>query len=109
LISGDYEKPRRGTNVAFLWGALNVGCWAYVYFFIPELKGLQLENVDELYPPSEEMTDFFHRFESKIAPRHTPGWQPTVSYKEEHELGALSSGSGDSKSGVVVSEVEITK
>jgi MFS transporter, SP family, sugar:H+ symporter len=49
LISGDYDKPRLGTNVAFLWGALNVGCWAYVYFFIPELKGLQLEQVDELY------------------------------------------------------------
>lgn len=51
MISGDYDNPRLGTNVAFLWGALNVGCWTYVYFFIPELKGLQLENVDELYSP----------------------------------------------------------
>jgi MFS transporter, SP family, sugar:H+ symporter len=48
MISGDLEKPVLGINVAFLWGALNVGCFLYVYFFIPELRGLDLESVDEL-------------------------------------------------------------
>lgn len=48
MISGTPEKPVLGTNVAFLWGVLNVGCWAYVYFFIPELRGLQLEQIDEM-------------------------------------------------------------
>ena len=49
MMSGDLDQPRLGVNVAFIWGALNFGCWAYVYLFIPELKGLQLEQVDELY------------------------------------------------------------
>jgi hypothetical protein len=48
MISGDLQHPVLGVKVAFLWGALNVGCWAYVYFFIPELRGLHLEQVDEM-------------------------------------------------------------
>jgi len=48
-MSGNAEKPKLGVNVAFIWGALNVGCFLYVYFLIPELKGLDLEQVDELY------------------------------------------------------------
>ena len=51
MMSGDADHPVLGVTVAFVWGALNVGCWAYVYFFIPELKGLDLEQVDELYQP----------------------------------------------------------
>jgi len=50
-----------------------------------------------------------YRFESKIAPRHTPGWKPTVSYKEEHELSALNSEAGDYKDHTAISDVEITK
>src|SRR5271169_479054 len=43
MISGSPETPKLGVNIAFIWGSLNVGCWAYVYFLIPELKGLTLE------------------------------------------------------------------
>ena len=50
MFTGSPEKPILGVKVAFVWMTLNIGCWAYVYFFIPELKGLQLEQVDELYP-----------------------------------------------------------
>lgn len=49
MFTGSPEKPVLGVNVAFVWMTLNIGCWLYVYFFIPELKGLQLEQVDELY------------------------------------------------------------
>lgn len=49
MFTGSPEKPILGVKVAFVWMTLNIGCWAYVYFFIPELKGLQLEQVDELY------------------------------------------------------------
>ena len=48
-MSGNAQKPKLGVNVAFIWGTLNVGCFLYVYFLIPELKGLDLEQVDELY------------------------------------------------------------
>jgi hypothetical protein len=49
LMSGDLENPVLGVNIAFIWGALNLACFGYVYFFIPELKGLPLECVDELF------------------------------------------------------------
>jgi MFS family permease len=57
MMSGDADHPVLGVNVAFVWGALNVGCWAYVYFFIPELKGLDLEQVDELYLSSSPLSN----------------------------------------------------
>ena len=48
IMSGDLEHPVLGVNVAFIWGTLNLGCFLYVFLFIPELKGLDLEQVDEL-------------------------------------------------------------
>jgi hypothetical protein len=58
-----------GTNIAFLWGGLNFACLAYVYFLIPETRGLTLEQVDEL-------------FEKQVTPRQSAKWVPTESYAE---------------------------
>jgi hypothetical protein len=58
-----------GTNIAFLWGSLNFACFAYVYFLIPETKGLTLEQVDEL-------------FEKRVSPRASAKWIPTERYSE---------------------------
>jgi hypothetical protein len=58
-----------GTNIAFLWGGLNFACLAYVYFLIPETRGLTLEQVDEL-------------FEKQVTPRKSAKWVPTESYAE---------------------------
>jgi SP family sugar:H+ symporter-like MFS transporter len=49
LLMGEIDKPVLGVNISFLWGATNALCFLYVYFFIPELRGLELEQVDELY------------------------------------------------------------
>lgn len=38
-----------GVKVFFLWGSTCVGCAIFTYFFVPETKGLSLEDVDELY------------------------------------------------------------
>lgn len=58
-----------GTHIAFLWGGLNFACFAYVYFLIPETRGLTLEQVDEL-------------FEKHVTPRESAKWIPTESYSE---------------------------
>jgi hypothetical protein len=58
-----------GTNIAFLWGGLNFACLAYVYFLIPETRGLTLEQVDEL-------------FEKQVTPRKSAKWFPTESYAD---------------------------
>lgn len=38
-----------GVKVFFLWGATCAICVAFVYFFVPELSGLSLEQVEVLY------------------------------------------------------------
>jgi SP family sugar:H+ symporter-like MFS transporter len=40
--------PFRET-VFFIWGSTCFGCVLFAYFFIPETKGLSLEQVDLLY------------------------------------------------------------
>jgi SP family sugar:H+ symporter-like MFS transporter len=58
-----------GTHIAFLWGSLNFACFAYVYFLIPETRGLTLEQVDEM-------------FEKHVSPRASAKWTPMESYSE---------------------------
>lgn len=41
-----------GVKVFFIWGATCVGCFVFTYFFIPETKGLSLEQIDRLYRES---------------------------------------------------------
>jgi len=36
-------------KVFFIWGSTCLGCLLFTYFFIPETKGLSLEQVDEMY------------------------------------------------------------
>ncbi|KAJ7753112.1 monosaccharide importer [Mycena maculata] len=39
-------------NVFFIWGSTCLGCLIFTYFFIPETKGLSLEQIDLLYKES---------------------------------------------------------
>ncbi|KAJ7165593.1 monosaccharide importer [Mycena crocata] len=41
-----------GVKVFFIWGSTCAGCLIFTYFFIPETKGLSLEQIDLLYKES---------------------------------------------------------
>jgi len=41
-----------GVKVFFIWGSTCIGCFIFTYFFIPETKGLSLEQIDLLYRES---------------------------------------------------------
>jgi len=41
-----------GVKVFFIWGSTCAGCLIFAYFFIPETKGLSLEQIDLLYRES---------------------------------------------------------
>lgn len=41
-----------GVKVFFIWGATCVGCFFFTYFFVPETRGLSLEQIDLLYRES---------------------------------------------------------
>jgi SP family sugar:H+ symporter-like MFS transporter len=67
-----------GVKVFFIWGSTCVGCLIFTYFFIPETKGLSLEQIDLLYRESsiigsnayrkrllDDDETFTHRFNEK--------------------------------------------
>ncbi|OBA19165.1 general substrate transporter [Metschnikowia bicuspidata var. bicuspidata NRRL YB-4993] len=58
----DADKGNLGTNVFFIWGGCNFGCFFFAYFMIYETKGLSLEQVDELYEkvPSARKSMYFN-------------------------------------------------
>lgn len=65
------EPYRIGPLILMIFfGALLFG-FGYVYLFIPETKGLTLEEVDELY-------------RSGVKPWNSPSWKPHLS-EEAHE------------------------
>jgi sugar porter (SP) family MFS transporter len=41
-----------GVKVFFIWGGTCFGCFIFTYFFVPETKGLSLEQIDLLYRES---------------------------------------------------------
>lgn len=66
-----YITYRIGPLILMIFfGALLFG-FGYVYLFIPETKGLTLEEVDELY-------------RSGVKPWNSPNWKPHLS-EEAHE------------------------
>ena len=47
ILNGPQIKA--GARTAFIWMALSVIAFIYFFFFLPELKGRSLEEVDELF------------------------------------------------------------
>jgi hypothetical protein len=41
-----------GVKVFFIWGSTCLGCFLFAYFFIPETRGLSLEQINLLYKES---------------------------------------------------------
>ncbi|KAH4967231.1 hypothetical protein HBI78_080230 [Parastagonospora nodorum] len=58
------------TKVFFIWGSTCTACVLFAFFFVPETKGLSLEQVDRML---EETT-----------PRNSAKWVPHSTYAEHH-------------------------
>lgn len=65
----DQNSGNLGAKVFFVWGATCTACVLFAYFFVPETKGLSLEQVDKMM---EECT-----------PRQSSKWTPHNSYASE--------------------------
>merc|ERR1712111_322907 len=64
------DRGNLRSAVFFIWGGLCTGAFIYAYFFIPETKGLTLEQVDRMM---EETT-----------PRTSSKWKPYGTYAERN-------------------------
>lgn len=70
----DEDKGNLKTKVFFLWGATCTACVVFAFFFVPETKGLSLEQVDCML---EETT-----------PRSSTKWVPHSTYADHDKKDA---------------------
>lgn len=61
----DHDKGNLGVKVFFIWGSALFLCFLFAFFFIPETKGLTLEQVDRMLEESTPMNS------AKWIPRET--------------------------------------
>lgn len=62
LVGTEPGDANLGPKVFFLWGSLCILSVTFTYFFVPEMKGLSLEQIDKML---EETT-----------PRNSAKWKP---------------------------------
>ncbi|KAH6872908.1 general substrate transporter, partial [Alternaria rosae] len=72
LVADRDDSARMGSNVFFLWGSLCCVSFLFAYFFVPETKGLTLEQVDKML---EEST-----------PRTSRKWKPHSTFAGDMNL-----------------------
>ncbi|KAJ5081779.1 Major facilitator-type transporter ecdD [Penicillium alfredii] len=73
----DKDKGNLAAKVFFVWGSALVLCFLFAFFFIPETKGLTLEQVDKMLEESTPMTS------SKWKPHDT--FAQEMGMAEKHE------------------------
>ncbi|CAI6338885.1 unnamed protein product [Periconia digitata] len=72
LVSNEANSAKLGSNVFFMWGGLCCISFLFAFFFVPETKGLTLEQVDKMM---EEST-----------PRTSAKWKPTTTFAADMNL-----------------------
>ncbi|KAJ7735116.1 monosaccharide importer [Mycena maculata] len=76
-------------KVFFIWGSTCLGCLIFTYFFIPETKGLSLEQIDLLYKESSILNSEKYRREMIVANEtHAHHEKPTESHDDSSEEAA---------------------
>jgi hypothetical protein len=73
MIGEEYGNMK--SSVFFVWASTCTVAFFFAYFFVPETKGLTLEQIDQMM---EETT-----------PRNSAGWKPSVTFSQQRvEKGA---------------------
>jgi sugar porter (SP) family MFS transporter len=72
LVSDQKNSAKLGSNVFFMWGGLCCISFLFAYFFVPETKGLTLEQVDQML--------------EQTTPRTSRKWKPTTTFAQDMHL-----------------------
>ncbi|OCL03327.1 high affinity glucose transporter RGT2 [Glonium stellatum] len=72
LVGTDKHDANLGSNIFFMWGGLCCVSLVFVYFLVPETKGLSLEQVDKMLEES--------------SPRTSAKWKPHSTFAQEMHL-----------------------
>jgi hypothetical protein len=66
MVGTDAGSAHLGPKVFFIWGSLCVGSMGFAFFFVPEMKGLSLEQIDRML--------------EEVPPRKSANWVPTTTF-----------------------------
>ena len=69
LIGTGSGDANLGPKVFFIWGSCCLLCVVFVFFFVPEMKGLSLEQVDKMM--------------EEVSPIKSGKWKPTTTFASE--------------------------
>ena len=81
----DPSSGNMGAKVFFVWGSTCTACLFFAYFFVPETKGLSLEQVDQMM--------------AETTPRQSSKWVPHTTFASEMGL--------EKEAGVTTKELEV--
>lgn len=73
LVADRPDSAKLGSNVFFMWGSLCIISFLFAFFFVPETKGLTLEQVDKMLEETN--------------PRNSRKWKPHSTFAAEMNLG----------------------
>jgi len=77
-----------GVKVFFIWGGTCLGCFLFTYFFIPETKGLSLEQIDLLYRESSIIGSEKYRQQILATNQTVSGTLKGAHYTEKNDSGS---------------------
>ncbi|KAJ9136438.1 High-affinity glucose transporter SNF3 [Pleurostoma richardsiae] len=66
MVGNEKGSADLGPKVFFIWGSLCCLSLAFAYFLVPEMKGLSLEQVDQMM--------------EEVSPRRSASWVPTTTF-----------------------------
>jgi MFS family permease len=69
LVGAEAKSADLGPKVFFIWGSFCCCSAIFAYFFVPETKGLSLEQVDRML--------------EEVSPRKSAGWVPSTTFAAE--------------------------
>lgn len=69
MVGNSPGSANLGPKVFFIWGSFCIMSLLFAYFFVPEMKGLTLEQVDKMM--------------EEVIPRKSAAWVPHTTFAEE--------------------------
>jgi sugar porter (SP) family MFS transporter len=66
MVGDEAGSANLGAKVFFIWGSLCILSLTFAYFLVPEMKGLSLEQIDQML--------------EEVPPRKSVGWKPSTTF-----------------------------